>query len=338
MAVVPLGVRWVKAWMIAAGCSAPSAGADMAVTGVSPTSGSTTKDTPVQIGGGGFHGTLTNNLDNGSAVYDGTLTASVGTTTLADARRVDDQQISATVPAGITPGTYDVTVTVGPYSDTLPGAFTVTPDDVTTMTPIASDPPSSAGTNDEFVNSLMFTHVVGTGANRLLLVGLSISFAGTTALSVTSNGTAMTRVGFVNALSNDGRVEVWRLVAPPSGSAQISIQLSNASSSTVAGAVSFANVDQTTPLGPFGGLANNMGDPAHTAASMTGDVVFGVVMWNGGYSGTLSGAQPSAWNLISADIVGAACTTTMVSPTLSWTVAPSYDDYWALGAVAIHPN
>jgi hypothetical protein len=148
----------------------------------------------------------------------------------------------------------------------------------------------------------------------------------------------MTLTGAVNAPANDGRVELWTLRDPPSGTAQIAIHLSNALSTMVAGAVSYANVNQTTPVGPFNGVANSTGDPAQAVTSSAGDVVFGAVMWNGGYYSTLAGAQPSAWNRSSADIVGAAVTTAVVSPTLSWAVAGGYNDYWAIGSIAIHPN
>ncbi|MBA2541471.1 MAG: hypothetical protein H0V17_17650 [Deltaproteobacteria bacterium] len=227
-----------------------------------------------------------------------------------------------------------------------PSDSTVEPSDSTTDAPepsLVADPFTS-GTTVGFSNSLTFQHEVGVGANRILLVGISISFAGSLVTSVTYGAAALTRAGAINAPSSDGRVEIWALRAPASGAASVLILLDDASSTIVAGAVSFSGVDPATPLGPFNSASASSGDPSITVATTAGEVAFGVVMWNGGDYSSLSTAQQQAWNKNGANvgsccsIVGASALTTAVSPTLGWVVEGSFDDFWAIGAVAIRPD
>lgn len=103
-----------------------------------------------------------------------------------------------------------------------------------------------------------FTHVVGTNNNRLLVVGVAIFLAGTVS-SITYGGVSLIKLrADVNGVYDS---ELWYLIAPASGSATVTVNLS-ASVTSIAGAASWWNVDQTNPFS-----ANNGGNGTNTPAS-----------------------------------------------------------------------
>ncbi len=108
-------------------------------------------------------------------------------------------------------------------------------------------------------SSLSWSHDVGSGSNRLLVVTISTSRGGsassppTISGTPTFNGVQMT-AGPTNAYTSTSNPQVrsyiYYLVNPPSGSHSIQINLSGTSSSTyaVGGAVSYSNVNQSSPI------------------------------------------------------------------------------------------
>lgn len=117
-----------------------------------------------------------------------------------------------------------------------------------------------------------WTHVIGTNNNRSLFVGVSI-FASGTVTGIDVSGQAMV---FVRADANGiYRSEIWKLIAPTSGSRTITVTLS-ASLTSIAGASSYWNTDQVNPVD-----VNNGGNGTNTPASasvttvITSDRVFG---------------------------------------------------------------
>lgn len=109
-------------------------------------------------------------------------------------------------------------------------------------TGVTFDSTSNLARNNQ--DTVSWTHTVGVGANRLLLVGISTG-PNRTVTSVTSNGTAM---NLVASQTNFGaRAELYQLINPASGNNTISITLDDRGQ-TVAGAISFSGVDQTDPL------------------------------------------------------------------------------------------
>lgn len=190
-----------------------------------------------------------------------------------------------------------------------------------------------------YIASARASHTIGDFTGRLLIVALSTSYSTTTATSLTYGGGALTRVGFLDAGQMDGRIELWSLVDPPAGTADVTIELSNASSSVVAGIVSFTGADPIAPLRAPSMMRGTAGDPTVTVTSATGELVLGVVMWNGDYT-TLSPAagQQPRWNENAPLIVGAGSTAPGApTVTMAWTVAGAFDDYWVAGAIAIKP-
>lgn len=145
---------------------------------------------------------------------------------------------------------------------------------------IAFDASSSANTGAVDQTSLTWSHTVGAGSNRILVVGVSIrNSAGQTVSSVTYAGVGLT---FIGAQSNgtNSRIEMWRLLAPATGTNSIVVTMS-AGAHFVGGAASFTGVDQTTPLGTFVSATGNTSTPTVNASSATGEVVIDTLAMRG---------------------------------------------------------
>ena len=104
----------------------------------------------------------------------------------------------------------------------------------------------------------------------------------------------------------------------------------------VAGAGTYAGVNQTTPLGTFAGATGTSTAPSVSPATVANDLVFDTVIV-GDTTLTVGANQTSRWNVLNT-IRGAASTeaATTTSTTMSWTAGAS--DTWAVGAVPIKPS
>ena len=220
--------------------------------------------------------------------------------------------------------------------------------------PVTLDATSSsrrrAGTGTDIsptFSSLTWSHTTGSGSNRLLLVGVALEpdSQGTTVSTVTYSGQSLTRAGFQQSSDNEARMEIWRLVNPPSGTANVVVTLNQScDDAVVAVASTFSGVHQTTPLGTFASSQSDLGDaapqPSLSLTSAAGELVFDMLALDDADSVTApGGGQTQRLNLTQTDsdsgITGAASTKAGASSvTLSWTTGP---DSWALGAVSIKP-
>ncbi len=97
-----------------------------APTSVSPGRGFAGNATPVVIQGNGFSVRTVQSASGGAPTVDETFQAWMGDQALLDVHRVDQQTLTATVPAGLSPGVKTLRVQ-GPFgtSGELPNAFTV---------------------------------------------------------------------------------------------------------------------------------------------------------------------------------------------------------------------
>lgn len=189
-----------------------------------------------------------------------------------------------------------------------------------------------------FSNSLVVSHTVFPGSSRLLLVGVSTSYGGTTAVTVVYGTSALTRIGVRNAASLNGRVELWSLSEPPVGTANVTVALTDFASVVIAGAATFSGVDPVAPLGTLSTNIGTTGGPSVTVTSAVDEIAFGFVTYRGGYTTIVPVApQVARWNtIVSPTLLSAASTRTgAASTTLSWTVTGSYDDYWAAAGIAV---
>src|SRR3989454_4121481 len=143
---------------------------------------------------------------------------------------------------------------------------------------IAVDSISTASGNT--VSTLTWSHTVGSGSNRVLLVDTSNRDGNKTITGVTYGGTALTRRGFQNGAGNGNRVEIWSLTAPSPGTANVVVTLSGAVD-VVGGAISFTGVNQTTPFGTFVSAQGTSASPSVTASSAAGQVVLDTLATDG---------------------------------------------------------
>ncbi|MFL6276342.1 MAG: C25 family cysteine peptidase [Blastocatellia bacterium] len=220
------------------------------------------------------------------------------------------------------------------------GAQTVTLDSV-----------SSNGAFDGTVGvmSLSWSHTVGSGPARILIVGVSTSTTMLPAISpptrvssVTYAGIAMTRI--LTQFSTDLRsdVEMFQLLNPPVGTADVVVTITAAGVNyVVGGSASFFNVDQSTP---FNGTAQNSGasgSPAVTVISAPGSMVLDTVATlPSGFLAPAGGTQTLQWDgnpfFGFAFDVGAGSTRAGASPavTMMW---QNIGQPWAIGAVSLKP-
>lgn len=199
---------------------------------------------------------------------------------------------------------------------------------------------STSNTQGSALN-FSWPHTVGNGPSRILLVDLSIKDTVTVA-TVTYNVTsALTHIGSQASPGSKNRVELWYLLSPPSGIANIEVTLSTGAK-IVAGAISYSGVDQLTPLGPFVGNAGISNLATATISSAVGERVVDTVSVEGQAPSTTAGAgQTEQWNLTTgsggSDLVGAGSYAIgAASVTMSW-IHPSSRD-WAIGAVTLKPK
>lgn len=221
---------------------------------------------------------------------------------------------------------------------------------VITNPAIGFDSSSTRSTNNG--NALSWAHTVGAGANRLLVVALSLRHTGAqAATAVTYNGTNLTPL-IIRTNNNNARVELWYLINPPSGTANVAITWSGASTRAVGGAMSFSGVDQTTPLeDPEGATGNSTAGSAVSitvTTTMRGVWVIDAVASRTGLNMTIAGGRMERWNIAtgggnSGRAVGAASTRgPIVFPaaiTMNWTASGGGGSTpaWAIVGVGVRP-
>lgn len=248
-------------------------------------------------------------------------------------------------------------VTVGPSQTTVDYIRTsqTTPAYSYTISPPVDnlvDGATSSGTGAANATSVSFGHTTGTGVDRMLLVGVSFNSGSSerTISSVTftpSGGSAVALAPVITQqVSGQYRYSaIYSLLNPPSGlSGTVAVTFNGTvSNGIVAGAVNFAGVDQTTPLGtPAGAGPSSQGTaPTVTLTGLDGnELVFDNVFQGASSSSqtlTAGAGQASLWNAFVSNTRAAASTerATGSSVTMSWTAASS--SYWAIAAVPINP-
>ena len=233
--------------------------------------------------------------------------------------------------------TVDFDWTMGVSEQWAAGGVSIKPASNCSSACLAIDGTASTGSTTG--TSITISHTT-SGTDRLMLVGVSINDDDDeTVSSVTYNGDGLTFVGAANE-SDDARTEIWRLVAPDTGTHNVVINFSaNLDKAAVAGVMTFTGVDQTTPLGTF---ANNndddSGPAAVTVSSAVDELVFAVATAEDEVV-SLTTQSPAAehWNLgLSNDIGAGATEAGAASVTVDWTFAGS--DHWSAAGVSIKPS
>lgn len=191
---------------------------------------------------------------------------------------------------------------------------------------------------EEAASVIMFNHTVGSGANRYLILSVSIERDDDRVVTATYAGQPMTFLGTRVDVNGSTRLEVWGLVAPASGTNPVTIAM-NGSASVVAAAISFANVDQANPIAASQ-FANGNGvfTASASVASAPDQVVLAAIAVNDAAQSIAAGSgQTSRWNILNAaDVIGAGSTRAgSATTTMSYSLQASRE--WAMGVFAIRP-
>lgn len=197
---------------------------------------------------------------------------------------------------------------------------------------------TSVGTGTSFT----FAHTVGVGMDRVMIIGVSVFNANKTVTSLTYNGVALTRLGFLDGGtgSNDRRMEMWRMINPPVGTANVSVTFST-SAKTVIGVASFFGVNTTTPNGAFVSNEANTNLATLNVPSATGELVIDCMAVQGNAAtATVGAGQFQLWNDYSRNNGGAVVGCASTEPgaatvNMSWSLSSA--DYWVIGAVSLKP-
>jgi hypothetical protein len=179
---------------------------------------------------------------------------------------------------------------------------------------------------------------IPASTNRLLVVGVSIrNNASQTVSQVRYDGIALTRVGFLNN-GTSARVEIWRLINPPTGNRQVDVIMS-AAASFVGGAISFSGVDQTTPIEASNFASGNSATASVTVTTLrSGAWVVDTLATANANSVAVGANQTRRWRGgPGTSTRGAGSTETPAAignVDMSWAIT---SQNWAMGAVALRP-
>ena len=241
----------------------------------------------------------------------------------------------------------DLTDSENPLTVTVHGNMTVI---ATFSQPYVDGAVSSDTSSNTSATSISFSHITGTGANRLMLVGVSWNCGSVTTPSIGSvtfapsgggDDLTLDEVRTVKTDSSTRYSAIYSLLGPPNGvTGTVTVTLSpSIGNGIVAGAVNFAGVDS---LGPDNGVSatTGAGPMDLTLSGLSGDeLVFANVFlgYSSGQALHADAAQSQLWskNVGNAEGVASTVQASGDSVTMSWTADTSA--YWAIAAVAINP-
>jgi hypothetical protein len=194
------------------------------------------------------------------------------------------------------------------------------------------------------VSSLAWNHHGAEEANGLLMVGVAIRTTTSTVSTVTFGSQSLTHVpsGATNN-GTDCRVELWYALAPASGLASLTVNLSGSSNVTT-GALTLTGVSQTTPFDAYTANTGTSTTPSVSVGDSEASNVVVDVMAMQGQNGVsaVGGGQTQEWTHVTTDatssqnVRGAGSTEPgAAAVTMSYTMSAS--DIWAIGAVSINP-
>lgn len=188
-------------------------------------------------------------------------------------------------------------------------------------------------------SSITMNHTVSSASSRYLIVSVAIERDDAAVASVTYAGQALSLLGKITDPGAGATLEVWGRVAPASGTNQVVVTLGN-SAAVVVGAISFANVDQTSPISASQFASGSIGLVASASVlSATDQLVFAAIAANDSVIAVVPGlGQTSRWNVMNfADVIGAASTkpVSATSTTMSYTLSGLGG--WGMGLFALQP-
>jgi hypothetical protein len=193
--------------------------------------------------------------------------------------------------------------------------------------------------------SLSIGFTVGSGSDRLLLVGVSTARSDVTVTGVSWRGMSGTRVAAlpVNQGTRDCRSELWRIIDPPSGMGQVAVSLSSPSAIGM-GMVAYSGVDQQSPTGNLV-TASGSASPVRVVIPAAGSRPILGMACLGGTWGMMSGPDAVAasndvnlWDFTEQNVVGLGNHQVASGSTaISWNVSFSNPFAWGIMGVSITP-
>lgn len=199
-------------------------------------------------------------------------------------------------------------------------------------------------TSSNFFNnssSLTVSHTTSNGADRFMLVGVSLwNEDNETVSSVTYGGTGLTRIGSVSN-GDDSRVEIWKLLNPAAGTANVAITFSSrVQKGAGAGVMTFTGVDQISPHDTFQSRTGDSDEASISVSSTSGDLVFVAAASEEQDDPLDIDAGTERWNVkVSGNnkFAGAGGTRNgSNSTTIRWDLDSSDD--WAIAGLSINPS
>jgi MYXO-CTERM domain-containing protein len=190
-------------------------------------------------------------------------------------------------------------------------------------------------------STITVDHTVGTGAGRYLVVAIAVEGSATAVSRVDFAGATVVSHGATDSPADECGIELLGLVAPPSGTQQLTVRLAGRRPTWVFVA-SYSGVDQVDPTGARFWDHGNGAASALAVTSTVGDLVVDQVCV-GGASGLLP-PSPAAGQTARAtatsgsagaglgDLPGAA------SVSLGWRATASGAPAWAAAAVSLRPS
>lgn len=200
----------------------------------------------------------------------------------------------------------------------------------------------AASSSSGLTNSLSFSHTVGSGDRRILIVGVGHDSATEIVTGVTYGGVAMTLLIGRSPLSGINS-RLFYLLDPAAGAANVVVSLTN-TVQVIAGATSWTGVNQDDPF-----LDSNSAEGSSQALSVdvlaeSGGVAVDCANVDRGASQvlTVGAGQTERWNRLQG-LTGIVCggssepaaTPPGETTTMSWTAAVTDD--WSICAAALRP-
>lgn len=135
---------------------------------------------------------------------------------------------------------------------------------------------TGSGTNRGFT-SKTFSITVSANANRYMVIGVGAYVPSTAIVSgITVNGSAATEIRTLRIEADTQLNSLWGFAAPPTGTYDVIVTLTDVANSLSCGAAVFYNVDQSTP---FSGAVSASASTVNVASATGNMVVDSFVTW-----------------------------------------------------------
>lgn len=193
-----------------------------------------------------------------------------------------------------------------------------------------------SSTNSSGAGPFTWTHTC-SGSNRLLKVDIAYYDSGDTVSAVTYNGDAMTVIPSSTVSNGQYTVTSYGLIAPDLGSNTISVTFTGAVFDFGAGAISWADADQTTPFGTAVTATGTSATPSVNVSSASGEIVADALVIVHGGTLTVDGSQSQRYNAIAGGFIKYAGSTEAGASTTTMSWSNSTSQAWAIVGVPVKP-